>query len=536
MVNVNMTESFIKLIQQRIRKQWDGMALSDYQGDDFTYADVAHTISSIHETFSQYGIRRGDRIALCGDGCARWAVAFMATVTYGAVPVPILTTFTPQQIESIITHSEARLLFASRTISKVLDADNIPLVEHQYIIENIYPPVSHNLTPADIDYAAEGSPEDMAMINYTSGTTGNSKGVVLPYRAFVGNYEGFVEEFGHVMKSGTPYLSILPLAHMYGLTLEFICPFISGCHVTFLGRIPSPSVLTAALADIRPTVVMAVPMVIEKLVKKTIAPILRKTKLESTLKVPVLKYFVRYYLRRKLIKVFGGRVRYVVTGGAAINPTLAGQLFKIHFPLAEAYGATECAPLITISRKVYSHPGSCGKKVAGMELRIDSSDAARVPGEILTRGTNTLLCYYKNPEATAEVLDADGWYHTGDIGTIDADGYLFIRGRKKNMLLGSNGQNIFPEEIESALNTLLLVQESIVVQRKEGQLVAIVHPDYNEARELGLTEENISNIMKLNTTDVNELIPSYEQIHHIEISKIEFEKTAKRTIKRYLYK
>jgi long-chain acyl-CoA synthetase len=531
-----MTSSLIKLIQQSIQQQWNQKALSDYQGDSFTYAEVAHIISSIHEMFREYDIKRGDRIALCGEGSARWSIAFMATVTYGAVPVPILTTFTPWQIEGIITHSESRVLFASMSVVRTLDDSKLPLLEHKYIIENLTIPVSLSLNPDDIDYAAESSPEDMAMINYTSGTTGNSKGVVLPYRAFVGNYRGFVEEFGQAMPPGTPHLSILPLAHMYGLTLELICPFIIGCHITFLGRIPSPSVLTTALEEIHPTVVMAVPMVIEKLVKKTITPLIRNTKLERALKWPVVNIFVRYYLRHKLINAFGGHVRYIVTGGAAINPAIAQQLRTLHFPLAEAYGATECAPLITISRQIDGHSGSCGKCVSGMELRIDSSDSANIPGEILARGTNTLLYYYKNPTATAETLDEDGWYHTGDIGTIDAEGYLFIRGRKKNMLLGSNGQNIFPEEIEHFLNTMLLVQESVVVQRKEGQLVAIVHPDYNEARELGLTEENISNIMKLNTTDINELIPAYEQIHHIEINKIEFEKTAKRTIKRYLYK
>ena len=376
----------------------------------------------------------------------------------------------------------------------------------------------------------------MTMINYTSGTTGNSKGVVLPYRAFVGNYEAFQKEFGRLMKPGTPHLSILPLAHMYGLTLELICPFLSGCHIIFLKQPPSPTVLTHALAEIRPRVIMAVPLIIEKLARQTIRPIIKKSNMEKAIQWPVIGCFLRRYLRRKLMKAFGGKVKYIITGGAAINPAIANQLLTIHLPLAEAYGATECAPLITMLLDKKRHPGSCGRQVHGMEISIDSSDPANIPGEILTRGTNTMTGYFKNPEATAEALDAAGWYHTGDNGIIDADGYLFIKGRKKNMLLGPNGQNIYPEEIEHNLNNMLLVQESIVIQRKPGELVAIVHPDYKEARELGLTEENISNIMNLNTVDINELMPVYERIHHIEISENEFEKTAKRTIKRYLYK
>ena len=496
-----MQPSLIHLIQQRICNQWQSKALSDYQGDTFTYAEVAHAISYCHNLFRQYGIERGDRVALCGEGSARWAIAFMAVTTYGAVPVPILTTFTPAQIQNIITHSESRLLFASRTISQTLDDGSMPLLEQRYIIDNLRAPVSLKFKPEDINYTPESSPEDMAMINYTSGTTGNSKGVVLPYRAFLGNYNGFQKDFGKLMKPGTPHLSILPLAHMYGLTLELICPFLRGCHVTFLRQPPSPTVLTCALSDVRPHVVMAVPLVIEKLTKQTIRPIIKKSGMEKAVKWPVLGYVLRQYLHRKLIKAFGGRVKYIITGGAAINPTVAQQLLAVHIPLAEAYGATECAP-----------------------------------GEILTRGTNTMLGYFKNPEATAEALDADGWYHTGDNGVIDANGYLYIKGRKKNMLLGPNGQNIYPEEIEHSLNNMLMVQESIVIQRKPGELVALVYPDYNEARELGLTEDNISNIMKLNAVDINELIPAYERIHHIEISENEFEKTAKRTIKRYLYK
>lgn len=531
-----MQQSLIQLIQRRIRDQWQSKALSDYQGDAFTYAEVAHMINYCHEMFRQHDIRRGDRIALCGDGCARWAVAFMAVTTYGAVAVPILTTFRPRQIQDIITHSEARMLLASHTVSKTLDPADMPLLEHLFVIDHLHAPLSLKLKPKDINYTPEASPEDMAMINYTSGTTGNSKGVVLPYRAFAGNYEGFQKVLGRLMKPGTPHLSILPLAHMYGLTLELICPFLNGCHIVFLRQTPSPTVLTRALTEIRPRVVMAVPLIIEKLAKQTIRPVMKKSGLEKAFKWPVVGYFLRRYLRSKLMKAFGGKVRYIITGGAAINPAIAQQLLDVQFPLAEVYGATECAPLITLMFDKHLQPASCGQQVHGMEIRIDSSDPTHIPGEVLTRGVNTMLGYYKNPEATAEALDADGWYHTGDNGIIDTDGYLFIKGRKKNMLLGPNGQNIYPEEIEQSLNNMLMVQESIVIQRKPGQLVALVHPDYKEAREFCLTEENIRNIMNLNTVEINELMPSYERIHHIEISENEFEKTAKRTIKRYLYK
>lgn len=530
-----MQSSLIHLIQQRIRNQWQSKALSDYQGDSFTYAEMAHIINYCHDQFRQYGIQRGDRVALCGEGCARWAIAFMAVTTYGAVPVPILTNFTPAQIQAIITHSESKLLFASHAIAQTLDGGNMFLLENQFIIDNLRLPVSLKLKPADINYTPESSPEDMAMINYTSGTTGYSKGVVLPYRAFLGNYDEFLKEFGKLLKPGTPQLSILPLAHMYGLTLELICPFLSGCHVIFLRQSPSPTILTRALSEVRPRIIMAVPLVIEKLAKQIIRPIIKKSGMEGAIQWPVVGFFLRRYLLHKIIKAFGGKVKYIITGGAAINPTIAKQLLSIHIPLAEVYGATECAPLITIQLDKKRHPGSCGRKVAGMEIRIDSNDPACIPGEVLTRGTNTMLGYFNNPEATAEVFDADGWYHTGDNGIIDADGNLFIKGRKKNMLLGPNGQNIYPEEIEHSLNNMLMVQESLVVQRKPGELVALVYPDYATARELRLSEENINNIMKLNVIDINEITPDYEHIHHIEISKHEFEKTAKRTIKRYLY-
>ncbi len=512
------------------------MSLSDYQGDDFTYADVAHIIHHCHELFREHGIRRGDRIALCGIGSARWSVAFMAVMTYGAVAVPILTNFTPSQIANLVDHSESKLLFVSHAIDNTLGSFEMSQIRQRIIIDNLREPVSMSMNPEEIEYAAESSGESMCMINYTSGTTGNSKGVVLPYRAFIGNYESFLDNFGKVVKQGTPHLSILPLAHMYGLTLELICPFLSGCHVTFLGRLASPTVLVQALSQIRPRVLMSVPLVIDKLTKQKLIPMIKKSGLESASKWPIVGALVRSYLHHRLMKVLGGRVKHIVTGGAALNPSVSKLLLSYGFPLSEVYGATECAPLITVLMDKKNHPGTCGKSVKGMEIRIDSSDAANIPGEILTRGVNTMTGYYKNPQVTSEALDADGWYHTGDNGVIDSEGYLYIKGRKKNMLLGANGQNIYPEEIEQVLDTMLLVQESIVVKRNNGQLVALVHPDYKEARSLGLTDEHIENIMKLNTVDVNELVPSYEHIHHIEIHEEEFEKTAKRTIKRYLYK
>ena len=411
----------------------------------------------------------------------------------------------------------------------------MPLLEDILNLEDIQRPIQNKLSAADVNYQEESSPEDVVMLNYTSGTTGFSKGVMLPYRAFCGNFDFFLSAFGHIMKAGTPHLSILPLAHMYGLTLEFICPFLNGCHVVFLCRTPSPAILMQALSNVHPRIVMAVPLIIEKLAKQTVLPLVKKSHFGKMIHWPVVGMFARQYLHYKLLKAFGGKLCEVISGGAAINRSIEQMLRDLHFPLTEAYGATECAPMISYSEHKKKRQCSCGTVVTGMELCIDSPNPHNEPGEILARGRNTMLGYYKNSEATALALDADGWYHTGDNGIIDADGYLYIKGRKKNMLLGPNGQNIYPEEIEDQLNTLLLVSESLVIQRKD-KLVALVYPDFDEANELGLSHENIRNIMQLNTIDINELIPSYEHIHHIEIHEEEFEKTAKKTLKRYLYR
>lgn len=530
-----MATSLIQQLQHSIQEHWTMKALSDYRGDDFTYGEIAQLIDDYHVQFRERGIQRGDRIALCGNGCARWGIAFMAVVSYGAVAVPILTGFTPLQIQDIVTHSESRLLFVSASIRSILDSSEMPLLEGILDLEDIQRPLQKRLSAADIHYQEESSPEELVMLNYTSGTTGFSKGVMLPYRAFCGNFEFFQDSFGNIMKAGTPHLSILPLAHMYGLTLEFICPFLNGCHVTFLCRTPSPAILLQALADVHPRIVMAVPLIIEKLTKQTVLPLVKKSPVGKIMHWPVVGMFARQYLHYKLLKAFGGKLCEVISGGAAINRSIEQMLRELHFPLTEAYGATECAPMISFSDYRKKRQCSCGTAVTGMELRIDSADPHNQPGEILTRGKNVMLGYYKNPEATAEALDADGWYHTGDNGVIDTDGYLFIKGRKKNMLLGPNGQNIYPEEIEDQLNTLLLVSESLIVQR-DNRLEALVHPDYEEAQQLNLTNENISNIMNLNLVDLNELIPAYEHIHAIHILEEEFQKTAKKSIKRYLYK
>lgn len=529
-----MATTLIDLIQQTIRSNWASMALSDYHGKNYTYGDIALIIDHYHSLFRQLAIQQGDRIAICGNGSAQWGISFFATITYGAVAVPILTGFTPTQIQDIVKHSDARLLFASAQINSTLDSSELSQLVKILLIEDIQKVSPLQQAPA-IDWPSESSPNDVMMLNYTSGTTGFSKGVMLPYRAFLGNYDFFKASLGHQMKAGAPHLSVLPMAHMYGLTLELICPFISGCHITILGRTPSPSILLEAFAEVKPVVFMAVPLVIEKLTKIIVTPLMKNPRVEKALRWPVLRTFARMWLNRKLIHAFGGNLYQVISGGSAINRSVENTLRTVNFPLTEAYGATECAPMITFCDYTKKRHGSCGTGVAGMEIRIDSSDPINQPGEILTRGQNTMLGYYKNPEATQEALDAEGWYHTGDIGVVDADGYVYIKGRKKNMLLGSNGQNIYPEEIEDKLNSMLMVAESIVVQRGN-QLVALVHPDYAEANELGLTDENIERIMELNTTDINEIIPAYEHIHHIEIVREEFEKTAKKSLKRYLYK
>ena len=546
----------IKELQQAIVTHWAQPVLTDYRAETYTYADVALHITKLHVLFKEAGIQRGDRIALCGTNSAHWGMAFLAAVSYGAVVVPILPDFLSDQIHHIVNHSETRLLFITDSILKRLEPEQmttltgiLQLADYSVAYatsdsklpdaverldacwQKTYP---QGLAPEKIQFQPEASPNDMMMINYTSGTTGFSKGVMLPYRAFDSNYQFAHDLLGEKILPGSNILSMLPMAHMYGLMFEFLFEFLYGCHTYFLTQMPTPQVVASALQSVKPRVLVAVPLIIEKIVKKKIMKKVMASKAFKFMQWPIVGYFVKRMVREQVLKAFGGNMYECIVGGAALNQEVENFLHSFNFPISVGYGATECAPIITFSDWKSFAPGSCGRTVVNMEVKIDSSNPQTTPGEILARGKNVMLGYYKNPEVTAETLDADGWYHTGDLGIIDAKGNLFIKGRKKNMLLGPNGQNIYPEEIEDKLNSMLMVSESIVVQRNN-RLEALIHPDYEEARELHLTDENISNIMQLNQNDLNEVLPAYEHIQAFHIQKEEFEKTPKRSIKRYLY-
>ena len=548
--------SFNALIQKSIIDNWDRDALTDFKGQTLQFHDVARKIEKLHILFENSGIQKGDKIALCGRNSSQWAVAFLATLTYGAIAVPILHEFNAEQVHNIVNHSEARLLFVGDHVATIIDPQAMPTLEG--IINN--PDYSLMISRTDkltyarehlnelygkkfpkyfrkehVHYYMEESPEELAVINYTSGTTGFSKGVMLPYRALWSNFDFAVSVLGNTIKAGDKVISMLPMAHMYGMAFEFIFEFLYGCHVYYLNRVPSPAIIAQALAEIRPRIVIAVPLIIEKIIRKKVFPKIQNNRMRLLLQMPVISKKVREMICQEVLKAFGGNMYEVIIGGAALNQEVERFLKRIDFPYTVGYGATECAPIICYRDWHTFAPGSCGRAALHQEVKIVSPDPQRIPGEILTKGPNVMLGYYKTPEATAETIDRDGWYHTGDLGTMDADGNVFINGRSKNMLLGPNGQNIYPEEIEDKLNSMTMVLESVVVQR-DNKLVALVHPDMDEAKNMGFSEEDLKNIMEQNRNGLNEMIPAYEKISEIEIHEEEFEKTPKRSIKRYLYK
>ena len=549
-------ESFNAIIEKSIIDNWDRDALTDYKGITLQYHDVARKIEKLHILFENGGVERGDKIALCGRNSAHWAVAFLATLTYGAIAVPVLHEFTAEQIHNIVNHSEAKFLFVGDVVATQVDPVKMPGLEG---IINI-PDYSLCLSRTDkltyarehlnemfgrkypkyfrrqhVAYYKEQSPDELALINYTSGTTGFSKGVMIPYRALWGNYDFAEHVLGNVVKQGDSVISILPMAHMYGMAFEFIFEFLHGCHIYYLTRIPSPAIIAQAFTDIRPAIIIAVPLIIEKIIRKRVFPKLQNNTIRLLWNMPVISKKIQQRVCEQVRKAFGDQFYEIIIGGAAFNHEVEQFLKAIGFPFTVGYGATECAPIICYSDWQHFVPGSCGKAVVHMEVKIDSPDPARIPGEILARGTNVMLGYYKNPEATAQTIDADGWYHTGDLGTMDADGNVFIRGRSKNMLLGPSGQNIYPEEIEDKLNSMQLVLESVVVQR-DTKLVALVHPDMDAATDLGIRPDALAQLMEQNRTQVNEQLAAYCKLAEIEIHKNEFEKTPKKSIKRYLYK
>jgi len=544
--------SFNAYIQKAIIDNWDQDALTDYQGATLQFHDVARKIEKLHILFENSHMEKGDKIAICGRNSAHWAVAFLATLTYGAVAVPILHEFNGEQIQNIVNHSGSKLLFIGDFAVKTIDPEAMPELEG---IINI-PDFSLMISRKDeLTYAREhlnlmfGSKypmafrrehvnyhkdeaEELALINYTSGTTGFSKGVMLPYRSLWGNIEFIISRLGSKVKPGDNLLSILPMAHMYGMAVEFLFGFCNGCHLFFLTRLPSPAIIAKAFIDVQPTLVVTVPLIIEKIIRKKVFPKIQNNRMRLLLAMPVVNKKVKDRICREVYNAFGGRLYEIIVGGAALSKEVEEFLLSIGFPVTVGYGTTECAPLISYCDHKEFVPGCCGKPVDRMEVKILSSDPQNIPGEIVTRGCNIMLGYYKNEEAKLQAIDKDGWYHTGDLGTLSASQHLFIRGRIKNMLLGANGQNVYPEEIEDKLNSMAMVAESVVVQRGD-KLVALVHPDKDEM--VSFSHEELEDIMEQNRKELNELLPVYSRIAAIELRDEEFAKTPKKSIKRYLY-
>ena len=543
------------LIQKSIEEHWDLDALTDYGAQTFRYKDVARIIEKLHIILEASGVQKGDKVAICGRNSARWGIAFLATLTYGAVAVPILHEFHPEQIHDLVNHSEAKLLFVGDQVWPKIDAEKMPGLEgvfsnssDEYKIlvartekvkfarENLnrlfgerYP---MNFRAKDISYHVD-KPNELAVLNYTSGTTSNSKGVMLPYRALWSNVDFADQVYHDHVNKGDNVVSILPTAHMYGMAFEFLYEMCIGAHVTFLGKTPSPTVMLKAFSDLRPKVVIAVPLLIEKIVRKAIFPKIKAPAIRLALMTPLLRDRVKLNIRRKMQKAFGDNFFEIIVGGAAMNQDIETFLKGIGFNYTIGYGATECAPIICYAPWNKFRKGSCGKAAPRMEVRIDSRDPQNVPGEILARGMNVMLGYYKNDEATAATIDSEGWYHTGDLGIIDAEGNVFIKGRSKNMLLGANGQN-YPEEIEDKLSSLPYVTECVVIQKGD-KLYGLVYADPDEVRKGGLTPEALDRQMELNLQELNQIIPVYARLQALKLMPEEFEKTPKKSIKRYKY-
>ena len=534
-------QNFNTLIEKSIIENWNLDALTDYKGITLQYHDVARKIEKLHIMFESSGVKRGDKIALCGRNSAGWASAFLATLTYGAVAVPILHEFTADQIHNIVNHSDAKLLFAGDVVSTQVDPTKMPHIEgiiyipdysllfsrsdkltfaREHLNEMFGKKYPKYFRPEHVKYYKEESPDEMALINYTSGTTGFSKGVMIPYRAIWSNFDFACHAMGSNVKKGDNVLSVLPMAHMYGMAFEFIYEFLKGCHIFYLNRVPSPAIIAKAFSEVKPAIVIAVPLIIEKIIKKKVFPKIQNNRMRLLLNMPVINKKVRQTIRDQVVEAFGGNFFEVIIGGAAFNQEVEAFLKRIDFPYTVGYGATECAPIICYA--------DCN------EIRIDSRDPQNIPGEILVKGLKVMLGYYKNEEATRQTIDKDGWYHTGDLGVMDYEGNVFIKGRSKYMLLGANGQNIYPEEIEDKLNSMAMVNESIVIQ-EEDRLVGLVYPDTEVAQSMGFTHSDLENIMEQNRKELNAVLPSYSKISSIRIQDEEFEKTPKKSIKRFLY-
>lgn len=549
-----MDQNFIYFFEASIKKNWDLDALTDYKSTTLQYKDVARKIEKLHILFEQSGIQKGDKIAICGRNCSHWGVAFMATVTYGAVIVPILHEFKAENVHNIVNHSDAKLLFVGDVVWENIDDKEMPNLKgiilnndfsllvcrdeklkyaREHLNELFGKKYPKNFRPEHVNYY-KGPADELAVLNYTSGTTSNSKGVMLPHRAIWSNCR-FAFDVLPQIKAGDNVVSMLPMAHMYGLAFEFLFEMCCGCHIFFLTRTPSPKIIFQAFADVKPVIIIAVPLIIEKIIKKAILPKLQTTTMRALLKVPMINDKIKASVKEKMLKAFGDNIYEVIIGGAAFNQEIEQFIHGLNFPYTVGYGMTECAPILGYEDWKKFKPGSCGKVAPRMEMKVASPNPQTVPGELLVRGDNVMLGYYKNEEATAQTIDSKGWLHTGDLGIMDAEGNIFIKGRSKNMLLGPSGQNIYPEEIEDKLNNMPYVAESIVIQQKDTKLVALIHPDYDAATADGLDTAAIEKQMEANRVAINAEIPAYSQIARYKIYEEEFEKTPKKSIKRFLY-
>jgi long-chain acyl-CoA synthetase len=543
---------FIDYIEQSIIKNWDRDALTDYKGITLQYKDVARKIAKFHIVLESAGIQPGDKIAVCGRNSAHWAVTFLATITYGAVIVPILHEFKADNIHNIVNHSEAKLLFVGDQAWENLNEDAMPLLEGIASLADFSSLVSRNekltyafehrnaiygqrypknFRPEHICYRKD-RPEELAIINYTSGTTGYSKGVMLPYRSIWSNVAYCFEMLP--VKPGDHIVSMLPMGHVFGMVYDFLYGFSAGAHIYFLTRMPSPKIISQSFSEIKPRVISCVPLIVEKIIKKDILPKVDSKIGKLLLKVPIVNDKIKSLARQAAMEIFGGNFDEIIIGGAPFNAEVEAFLKKIGFPYTIAYGMTECGPIICSSRWENLKLASCGKATTRMEVKIDSPDPKTHAGEIICKGANLMLGYYKNQEATAQIIDVNGWLHTGDLGTIDEEGNVTVRGRSKNLLLTSSGQNIYPEEIESKLNNMPYVAESLIVLQHD-KLVALIYPDFDDAFAHGLQQTDIQKVMEQNRIELNQQLPNYSQISKIKIHFEEFEKTVKKSIKRFMY-
>ena len=539
------------LLQESFRNNWDKPALSNYKGVTLKYSDVARRIEKIHIAFAQCGLVKGDKVAICSRNQANWGVSFLAAITYGAVPVPILHEFKPGSIHHLVNHSEARVLFVDEVVWEGLSVEEMPSLQvvvhintlkfyyaetpalwsiREHLNESFGRRYPAEFGPEDLDYYVD-SPDELAVINYTSGTSGFSKGVMIPYRALWSNLEFGFRKFPE-LQAGDSVVSMLPLAHMLGLTFDFLMEMALGMHVHFLTRMPSPKIIVEAMEAVKPRIIVAVPLIVEKIYRAKLRPILERNRF--FFRVPLLDQYLRKRIKDELTATFGGRFLELVVGGAAVNPEVEKFFRSIDFPFTVGYGMTECAPLISHARYGVSRLGSCGEAVPNMSIRIDSADPRHEPGEVQVSGANVFLGYYKNPDATAQAFTADGWLRTGDMGILDPDGFLYLRGRSKCMILGPSGQNIYPEEIEGVLNNLDYVVDSLVIEDEDG-LTALIYPDFPKAAQDGMGCAEVQSYLTDRIPVVNKELPNYAHLKKFEFLPEDFERTPKRSIKRYIY-